>query len=99
MFKKVAFTMYPVKDPQRARSFYEGTLSLTVGSHSPNGVWTEYNLPGGGCLALFATQDIEPSAGSGLASCGFGSAPAWGGRNGRSFAPGANMVGEKRFAS
>lgn len=65
MFKKVAFTMYPVKDPQRARSFYEETLGLTAGSKSSNGVWTEYDLPGGGCLALFATQDIQPSAAAG----------------------------------
>jgi predicted enzyme related to lactoylglutathione lyase len=62
MFKKVAFTMYPVRDPQRARAFYESTLGLTPGSQSSNGVWSEYDLPGGGCLALFATQDIEPSA-------------------------------------
>lgn len=65
MFKKVAFTMYPVKDAKRARSFYEGLLGLTVGSHSSNGVWTEYDLPGGGCLALFATEDIKPSADAG----------------------------------
>ncbi len=65
MFQKVAFTMYPVKDAQRARAFYEGTLGLTVGSHSSSGVWTEYDLPGGGCLALFETNDIEPSAAAG----------------------------------
>jgi predicted enzyme related to lactoylglutathione lyase len=65
MFKKVAFTMYPVKDSARARSFYEGTLGLTPGSKSENGVWTEYDLPGGGCLALFAGGDLEPSANSG----------------------------------
>ena len=65
MFKKVAFTMYPVKDSARARAFYETTLGLAVGSHSPNGVWTEYDLPGGGCLALFATTDLEPSSNSG----------------------------------
>ncbi len=65
MFKKVAFTMYPVVDAARARKFYEGTLGLTVGKHSPNGMWTEYDLPGGGCLALFATKDIEPSAKAG----------------------------------
>lgn len=65
MFKKVAFTMYPVTDSQRARSFYEGTLGLTVGNVAPNGVWVEYDLPGGGCLALFATSDIKPSADSG----------------------------------
>jgi len=65
MFKKVAFTMYPVKDWERARSFYGRTLGLKMGSHSPNGVWTEYDLPGGGCLALFATKDIQPSAEAG----------------------------------
>src|SRR5215813_4239493 len=65
MFKKVAFTMYPVTDPKRARSFYEETLGLTAGSSSDNGVWTEYDLPGGGCLALFATKDIKPSANAG----------------------------------
>jgi predicted enzyme related to lactoylglutathione lyase len=65
MFKKVAFTMYPVKDWQRARSFYEKTLGLTAGSKSSNGIWTEYDLPGGGCLALFATEDIKPSADAG----------------------------------
>lgn len=65
MLKKVAFTMYPVKDTARARAFYETTLGLAVGSHSPNGIWTEYDLPGGGCLALFKTDDIQPSAGAG----------------------------------
>jgi len=65
MLKKVAFTMYPVIDAGRARAFYEGTLGLTVGKHSGNGVWTEYDLPGGGCLALFANEAIKPSADSG----------------------------------
>jgi predicted enzyme related to lactoylglutathione lyase len=58
--------MYPVRDPKRARSFYEKTLGLKRGSiASKNGVWTEYDLPGGGCLALFATGDMAPSADSG----------------------------------
>src|SRR5262249_61445743 len=65
MLKKIAFTMVPVKDGKRARAFYEGTLGLTVGSHSANGVWTEYDLPGGGLLALFQTNDLQPSAGAG----------------------------------
>src|SRR5688572_4321663 len=66
MLKKVAFTLYPVQDWKRARAFYEKTLGLTPGSKSPDGVWTEYDLPGGGCLALFANQDnIKPSADSG----------------------------------
>lgn len=60
MLKKVAFTMYKVTDPQRARAFYENTLGLTRGSSAPNGVWTEYDLPGGGCLALFAGEDARP---------------------------------------
>lgn len=30
MFKRVAFTMYPVKDMGRARDFYENKLGLTV---------------------------------------------------------------------
>lgn len=65
MLDKIAFTMLPVKDSKRARAFYEQTLGLTVGSHSSNGIWTEYDLPGGGCLALFQTGDLQPSASSG----------------------------------
>lgn len=65
MIQKVAFTMYPVKDSQRARAFYEQTLGLQRGSAASNGVWTEYDLPGGGCLALFKTDDIQPSASAG----------------------------------
>ncbi len=67
MFEKVAFTMLPVKDMKRARAFYENTLGLAVGSRSSNGIWTEYDLPGGGCVALFATQSAEPGGGGSLA--------------------------------
>jgi predicted enzyme related to lactoylglutathione lyase len=68
MFKKVAFTMYPVKDAARARAFYEKTLGLSRSSGSDNGMWTEYDLPGGGCLALFGGGDavgLAPSATAG----------------------------------
>jgi predicted enzyme related to lactoylglutathione lyase len=65
MYKKVAFSMYPVKDSKRARAFYGETLGLKLGSCAPNGVWTEYDLPGGGCVALFANDDIQPSASAG----------------------------------
>lgn len=65
MLKKVAFTMYPVRDAARAREFYEETLGLTRGSASSNGVWTEYDLPGGGCLALFRTDDISAGTNAG----------------------------------
>jgi predicted enzyme related to lactoylglutathione lyase len=63
MIKKVAFTMYPVGDMARARAFYEATLGLTV--TKPHAIWTEYDLPQGGCLALFATKDMTPSSSSG----------------------------------
>ena len=56
MFKKVAFTMFSVKDTARARAFYENTLGFKVGSHASNGMWTEYDMPGGGCLALFGNE-------------------------------------------
>lgn len=59
MLKKVAFTLFPVDDPARARAFYEETLGLTRGLSSPDGVWTEYDLPGGGCLALFRHPDAK----------------------------------------
>ena len=65
MYKKVAFSLYPVKDHKRARAFYGDTLGLKMGSNSPSGTWTEYDLPGGGCVALFETKDIEPSANAG----------------------------------
>jgi catechol 2,3-dioxygenase-like lactoylglutathione lyase family enzyme len=57
MFQKVAFTMFSVVDATRARAFYEDVLGLTRGMASPNGVWTEYDLPRGGCLALFCHPD------------------------------------------
>jgi predicted enzyme related to lactoylglutathione lyase len=65
MLEKVAFSMYPVKDATRARAFYEEVLGLTRGSASPDGTWTEYDLPGGGCIALFRTDTMEPSHSAG----------------------------------
>ena len=67
MFKKVAFTMYPITDVPRARAFYETTLGLKLGSHGHQGDkwWIEYDLPGGGCLALTNFTGEQPSASSG----------------------------------
>ncbi|PKL76508.1 MAG: glyoxalase [Candidatus Melainabacteria bacterium HGW-Melainabacteria-1] len=67
MLKKIAFSMYPVADATRARAFYEQILGLKRGSHSADGVWTEYDLPGGGCLALFGGGQIEPGGGASVA--------------------------------
>jgi predicted enzyme related to lactoylglutathione lyase len=67
MFKKVAFTMYPITDVARARKFYEEIFGLKLGSHGHHGdkAWIEYDLPGGGCLALSNFTGEQPSANSG----------------------------------
>jgi predicted enzyme related to lactoylglutathione lyase len=68
MFEKVAFTMFNVTDATRARAFYEDVLGLERGLASPDGVWTEYDLPGGGCIALFCAPSPEYAGKPGGAS-------------------------------
>lgn len=67
MLEKVAFTMYPIRDVDRARDFYENKLGLKIGSHGNQGDkhWIEYDLPGGGCIALTNFIPDEPSAKAG----------------------------------
>ena len=65
MFKKVAFTMYPVDDMARAERFYRETLGLGPSSGSVEHGWVEFDLPGGGCLALTTHSGSKPSAGAG----------------------------------
>ena len=67
MLKKVAFTMYPIRDVARAREFYEGALGLKAGLSGNRGDqwWIEYDLPGGGCIALTNFISNEPSASAG----------------------------------
>lgn len=61
--------MFSVQDAARARAFYEDILGLKRGLASPEGTWTEYDLPGGGCLALFRHPDpAAMTRGSGGAS-------------------------------
>jgi predicted enzyme related to lactoylglutathione lyase len=70
MFRKVAFTAFSVEDPARARAFYEDVLGFERGLASPDGAWTEYDLPGGGCLALFRHPDpayARPAGGATVA--------------------------------
>lgn len=69
MLQRVAFTMFQVEDAARARAFYEDVLGLTRGLASPDGTWTEYDLPGGGCLALFRhpAGAFTPGGGASLA--------------------------------
>jgi predicted enzyme related to lactoylglutathione lyase len=71
MIEKIAFTMFPVTDPARARAFYEDVLGFTRGLASPDGTWTEYDLPGGGCLALFRHPMPEHAMKPGGASVAF----------------------------
>lgn len=67
MIERVAFTVYPVLDVGRARSFYEETLGLTPGlvGGGAGKHWIEYDLPGGGCLALTDATGSSPSATAG----------------------------------
>ncbi len=69
MIQKVAFTMYPAVELERTRAFYEGTLGLTVGLHGGrNGIfWIEYDLPGGGCIALSNATGDTPGGGGTIA--------------------------------
>ncbi len=69
MIKKLAFTMYPVSDVPRARKFYEQTLGLEPGmAGGREGMWwIEYDLPGGGCLAITNTTGSAPGGGATVA--------------------------------
>ncbi len=58
--------MYPVIDMERARTFYENTLGITVSKISAQGAWVEYDLPGGGCFAITTlAEGVSPSAHAG----------------------------------
>ena len=66
MIKKIAFTLYPVTDMKRARSFYEKTLELKPGSIAVEGAWVEYDLAQGGCFAITTlAEGVLPSANAG----------------------------------
>ena len=65
MFRKVAFTMYPVTDMPRARAFYEETLGLGPSPSGATSPWVEFDLPGGGCLAITTVSQSQPSASAG----------------------------------
>lgn len=65
MFRKVAFTMYPVRDMPKARAFYEETLGLPPSRNGAQSPWVEFDLPEGGCLAITTVSESEPSASAG----------------------------------
>ena len=64
MPKHIAFTVYPVTDMNRARTFYEGDLGLKT-SMDFEGKWVEYDLSGG-CFAITTMMEgVSPSASAG----------------------------------
>ncbi len=67
MLKKVAYTLYPTTDMTRAKEFYENALGLAPGLADRQGdmYWIEYDLPGGGCLAISNAGPTEPSSSAG----------------------------------
>jgi predicted enzyme related to lactoylglutathione lyase len=66
MLKKVAFTMYPVENIDRAMGFYKENLGLIPSSIADEGAWVEYDLPAGGCFAITTlAQGVRPSAHAG----------------------------------
>lgn len=66
MLKKVAFTLYPAIDLDRAKQFYEKHLGLVPSKVSANGAWVEYDLPRGGCFAISTlAEGVKPSATAG----------------------------------
>lgn len=64
MVKKIAFTLYPVRDMARARRFYGEGLGLPESDNYENR-WVEFEIAGG----VFAICDMpevgRPAAGSG----------------------------------
>lgn len=66
MLQKVAFTMYPVIDIDRAKNFYEKNFDFIPSKISVNGAWVEYDLPGGGCFAITTVAEgVQPSTTAG----------------------------------
>jgi quinol monooxygenase YgiN/predicted enzyme related to lactoylglutathione lyase len=66
MYDRIAFTWLPMKDVTRTRTFYETTLGLTIGLNGGGDSmnWVEYDLPNGGCLALFDGAPDMPLGGN-----------------------------------
>jgi predicted enzyme related to lactoylglutathione lyase len=63
MITSMAFTVYPVRDMARSRSFYENVLGLTVSSNFGD-VWVEYDV-GGSTFAITTTDMGHPPGAKG----------------------------------
>jgi predicted enzyme related to lactoylglutathione lyase len=64
MIKKIAFTMYPVRDMARARQFYERQLELPL-SWDFEGRWIEYEIQGGVFAITDMLENNRPAADAG----------------------------------
>lgn len=62
--RKIAFTLYPVTDLQRARRFYEQGLGLRV-SHNFQDAWIEYALGDEVFAISNMLEGVSPSASQG----------------------------------
>lgn len=60
---EIAFSVYPVIDMEKARSFYEGILGLsaTMDHKMEEGHWVEYDI-GEGTLAIGVAPGMTPSS-------------------------------------
>lgn len=64
MIKKIAFTMYSVRDMAKARKFYEQLLGLKM-TVDFGGAWVEYDLAGG-CFAITTmVEEVRPASDAG----------------------------------
>jgi predicted enzyme related to lactoylglutathione lyase len=64
MIKRIAFTVYPVRDMARARQFYENDLGLAVSMNFLDR-WVEYELAGGVFAITTMAEGIRPAADAG----------------------------------
>lgn len=61
MIKSIAFTVYPVRDMARSRSFYEGVLGLRS-DYNFQDMWVEYGL--GDSTFAITTTDMGHTPGA-----------------------------------
>ena len=62
MFKRVAFTMYPVTDMARARAFYEATLGLPKSKAGATSPWAVVRDPDGNAIILHQLKREDEAA-------------------------------------
>ena len=61
--RKVAFNCIPYRHAG-ARAFYEEVLGLPPSRNGTQSPWVEFDLPGGGCLAITTVTDDKPGGGT-----------------------------------